>query len=128
MGFRIFILDGHIFTKNIYIIITGKLQWDVSATNCTQAAKHQAEIDWPRHYAALLEYYKEHGTCNVNSKHGYECNLVGMGDNGQDFHYVGKLGRWLRDQRQARKGSRPKLTPERNAQLQKLVDEGEIYF
>ena len=86
-------------------------------------------FNWSRHYAALLNYGEEHGHCNVPIKAVYECILIGMGDNGEDFQYKGNLGTWLRAQRgshNGRKGCRP-LTAEREASLQKLVDEGIIF-
>ena len=61
-------------------------------------------IDWHIHYAALLEYHKEHGTCNIPFKAVYECTLTGAGDGGADVSYKGKLGRWLDRQRQNKKG------------------------
>lgn len=92
-------------------------------------SKKQGEIDWPRHYAALLQFYNEHGTCNVPSYAVFECILPGMGDNGDDYRYHGKLGSWLRNQRQSRRGkNRSKITPEREALLQVLVDEGKFYW
>ena len=91
--------------------------------------KKQGDINWPRHYAALLEYYKEHGTCNVPQKTVYECDLEGLAENGGVLHYVGNLGRWLRVQRQAKKGQgSTKITPERQELLQKLVDEGMLLW
>ena len=87
--------------------------------------KKQGDIDWPRNYAALLEYNKEHGTCNIPNKAVYECDLEGLDENGGVHHYVGNLGVWLTSQRQAKKGkSKTSLRPERQALLQKLVDEG----
>ena len=110
----------HISNKHI-----GKLLWSTSEFGIFNKLKQSGEIDWPRNYAALHEYYKEFGTCNVHSKRSYECTLVGMGENGQDVHFVGNLGVWLRNQRQAKKGQGPgRLTPERLALLQNLVDEG----
>ena len=83
-------------------------------------------LGWDISYAALLEYYKEHGTCNINKKVVYECDLEGFGENGGIYHYVGNLGTWVKGQRQAKKGTgHIKITPERQALLQKLVDEGE---
>ena len=73
----------------------------------------------------MLEYYKEHGTCNVPSRADYECDLVGLEENGGMCHYVGKLGNWLKNQRKAKKGKdNKKITPDRQAMLQTLVDEG----
>jgi len=83
-------------------------------------------VEWPRHYAALLEYAKEHGHCNVPWNKSYECLLPGMGDGGSDFAYSGKLGPWLQTQRRMKKGTKgnKRLTDEREAQLQTLVDQG----
>ena len=86
-------------------------------------------LEWYTNYAALLEYYKEHGTCNVSRKVIYECDLEGCGDDGGVYHYAGKLGFWLCNQRQAKnnQGNR-KITPKRQALLQKLVDEGNCEY
>ena len=83
-------------------------------------------LGWNANYAALLEYYKKHGTCNVPCKAVYECDLEGLGEeDGGVYHYVGNLGFWLDRQRKAKKGKGTyKQTPEREALLQKLVDEG----
>ena len=85
----------------------------------------QGDIEGPRNYAALLEYYKEHRTCNIPSTANYKCDIEGLGENGCLYHYVGNLGRWLHRQRQAKKGQVAyKILPYRLALLQKLVDEG----
>ena len=89
----------------------GKLAWEIDFT-----------ITWPRNYAALLEYYKVYGTCNVPYHAKYECDLEGLGEYGTVYRYVGNLGLWLAHQRTSKK--RNKITPERQALLQKLVDEG----
>ena len=87
--------------------------------------KKQGDINWPRNYAALLEYYKEHETCNIPKRAKYECDLEGLGEDGGVYHYVGNLGQWLKDQRNANRGNgNRKITPERQALLQRLVDEG----
>ena len=85
----------------------------------------QGDIDWPRHYAALLLYKELHGHCNVPRSVTCECVLPGM-EGVSDYEYRGKLGEWVHNQRQAKKGTQRsyKLTPEREALLQKLVDEG----
>jgi hypothetical protein len=48
------------------------------------------------------------------------------GDGGSDFAYSGKLGPWLQTQRRMKKGTKgnKRLTDEREAQLQTLVDQG----
>ena len=66
-----------------------------------------------------------YGTCNVPYKAVYECELEGLGEDEGVYHYVGNLGMWLSNQRQAKKGQGTyKLTREREILLQKLVDEG----
>ena len=107
-------------TLNEYI---GNFNWEFEGLSAR--SKKQGAINWPRNYAALLEYYNEHGTCNVPHKAVYECDLEGLGEEGSVYHYAGNLGIWLRSQRQAKKNIRNrKITPERQALLQKLVDEG----
>ena len=87
--------------------------------------KKKGDINWPRNYAALLKYYNEHGTCNVPQHDKYECDLEGLGEDGGLYHYVDNLGAWISHQRQAKHGKGTyKQTPEREALLQKLVDEG----
>ena len=82
-------------------------------------------LGWNTNYVALLEYCKEHGTCNVPSKAKYECDLKGLGEDEGVYHYVGNLGTWLHNQRIAKNGKGcNKISPERQALLQKLVDEG----
>ena len=98
------------------------MAWELE--RITDLRKKQGDLNWPRNYAALLEYYKEHGTCNVPVKAVYECDLEGLGEDGGMYHYVGNLSTWLNHQRMAKKGNGRKLTPEREALLQKLVDEG----
>ena len=83
------------------------------------------EREWSRHYAALLEYYKEHGTCDVSVTFGiYECDLPDRGDDGGNYHYSEKLGVWLFKQRQYKKDGNIALTRDHEAKLQLLVDEG----
>ena len=48
-------------------------------------------------------------------------------NNGGNYHYKGNLGMWLKYQRTAKRGqSYCKITPEHEALLQKLVDEGKL--
>lgn len=85
-----------------------------------------SRIEWSLHYAALVEYAKEHGHANIPKKDAYECDLIGAGSNGDVYHYVGNLGKWLNKQRQLKKGydKTRKYPPELEAQLQVLVDSG----
>ena len=62
-----------------------------------------AKSNWNRNYAALIEYGKKYGTCNIPGKHSFECDLPGLGDQGKVYHYNGKLGEWLHRQREAKR-------------------------
>ena len=83
----------------------GLLAWQVPDIADMKIA--QDCIDWPRHYAALVEYGKEYGHCNVPRKNiahdYYKCVLKGIGENGSDFQYHGNLGTWLFTQRQRKR-------------------------
>ena len=93
--------------------------------NVAEKSKKKGEEDWPIHYAALLEYYKEHETCNVSKKITYECDLQGIDEEGGSYQYKGCLGRWLNNQRSAKKGQgTSKLSSDHEEKLQSLVDEG----
>ena len=102
----------------------GKLLWDASDFSGT---RQHGVINWPVAYAALLEYRKLHGHCHIHQAEMFECDLPGMDAYGGVAHYKGNLGRWVMTQRQSKKGQRNKLSPERKALLQKLVDEGTLY-
>jgi hypothetical protein len=67
------------------------------------------------------------GHCNVPQHLLYECDLPEFSQDGELFHYQAHLGVWLSSQKSAKNGSHKtyKLSPERDALLQKLVDEGE---
>ena len=80
---------------------------------------------WSLHYAALLEYYKEYGTCNLATVEYYDCELPNMGDDGGTYHYKHALGSWLSAQRTSKKNNT--MPAEREAKFQKLVDEGSYY-
>lgn len=128
------------------LCVAGLLRWDVSEQASSYRSKQLGDVMWPRHYAALQKYAIEHGhwydylimvyaisqqalrcCSNVSQKAEYECILEGMGDDGGDLHYKGKLGVWLSSQRSMKKGKvgSLRLTPERDALLQVLVDRGE---
>lgn len=109
------------FTFN-NICRTGQLVWNSSEGH----SRALLDTVWPRHYAALLEYFKLHGTCNVPQKERFECVLPGVGENAAPVQYNGQLGRWLANQRRYKRveSERHRLHPEREAMLQKLVDEG----
>jgi hypothetical protein len=119
---------GKIFTCMILIILfismylfIGLLLWDASCEK-----KEKSFLEWHIHYAALVKYGEEYGTCNISFKKSYECILPGMGENGSDYKYKGNLGLWLYTQRQVKKGHRGVLRHEREAKLQILVDKGKI--
>ena len=132
---QILVDEGNIIIScrllNYFICILfciGKLAW--SLDTATKIRKKNTNFNWSHHYAALSEYYKEHGTCNIPQSHSYECDLPGMRDDVDNIiHYKANLGKWLTEQRQARKGQGcSKLSNEREAQLQILVDDGNIYI
>jgi len=52
-----------------------------------------------------------------------------MNEDGSDYIYAGKLGKWVKTQRRIKKGTRgkQKLKPEREALLQALADQSESY-
>lgn len=108
------------------------LTWDDAEPGASTKTKRRGEADWPKHYAALLEYEKEFGHCNVHKKfkhEDYTCVLKGMGEDGEDFHYAGKLGTWLANQRSFHSGRRGRtLSSERDELLQKLVDDGKLLW
>lgn len=88
--------------------------------------------EWNVNLAALKKYREEHGHCNIPSTHSYECVLPGLGEDGSDLHYKSTLGQWLLRQRQLKKmvaegrAAKGGFTPEREALLQELVDEGQF--
>jgi hypothetical protein len=86
-------------------------------------------LSWQRHFAALVEYGKEHGHCNIPVRATYDCDLPVLDEEGKRLRYHGNLGKWLHDQRQCQKGNKnDKLRPEREALLQALVDQGNPFF
>lgn len=90
--------------------------------------KKLAVSEWNRHYAALIDYGRTHGHCNVPQVQSYECVLPGMGDDGEDYLYNSRLGIWLCTQRQAKKGMRNALAQEREELLQELVDQNMLLW
>ena len=102
----------------------GVLAWQLPGIS--EVAKAKGDIDWPRHYAALLEYEKEHGHCNVQKADSYTCILRGLGEGGSEFEYSGNLGSWLSAQRSMKKGTagNTRLRADREVLLQQLVDQG----
>lgn len=105
-------------------IATRQLAWSRKAV----PKPNKKLIIWLRNYAALLEYGKEHGHCNVPCMASYKCVLHGLGEDGSDYQYSGKLGYWLGHQRQLKKGHRGtnKLLAYREFYLQTLVDQGDF--
>jgi hypothetical protein len=83
-------------------------------------------IGWDLHYAALVKYGKQYGTCNVPSPAVYTCTIEGMTDDGGVYNYEGNLGKWVEYQRSLYK-ARSKgdiVTESHLALLQELVDQG----
>jgi hypothetical protein len=75
---------------------------------------------------ALQHYCQLHGHANVPQSATYRCEVPG--ENGVPIVYIGNLGKWLTKQRQGRKGHGVKLHSDREALLQKLVDEGKLLW
>jgi hypothetical protein len=88
--------------------------------------KSKRMISWDHHYMALVEYGKEYGHCNIPARSVYDCNIPVEEGSETLFRYHGNLGKWLHDQRQVQKGNKgpPGIKPEREAKLQRLVDQG----
>ena len=106
-------------------IFIGKLAWSLSSSGAYYQLR--LDIEWPRYYAALLEYDKQFGHCNVAPAENFTCILPGFREDGSDSKYTGPLGNWLRTQRKSlEKGTvlNKTLRPDREALLRKLVDQG----
>lgn len=73
----------------------------------------QDSVEWDMHYAALIEWGKEHGHCNVGVNTTYRCLL-------SRTVYDAPLGRWLHDM----VANAHRLTPIQKALIQQLKDEG----
>lgn len=108
-------------THILRILHAGLVTWEAP-----DPRREKSNDSWSKHYAALVEYGKEHGTCNAPLKTTFTCVLQGMGEGGTDLEYEGNIGFWLNRQRQARKhmNGHKRLTADREALLQQLVDEG----
>lgn len=111
------------------------LLWDASEFKATVKLKRQSDDEWPLHYAALLQFQAEFGTCNVPKGFVYKCRINQNLDINDEttrtyFEYEGQLGLWLQRQRQAKKGTSKsyKLTSDREAQLQVIVDQGHLLW
>lgn len=112
------------------MVANGKLSWggNPNQTNLDEEA-------WYRHYAALLEWGKENGHCNIPVRSDYECETPDMVDtHGKTLctggHYTGKLGHWLDNQRTIRKrqstydGPNKEVNCTRQALLLNLIETG----
>ena len=123
----------------IFVVVTGRKRKAVTPTkggrkNAPKSVKRAkttrdpgeaqtcSNHDWTTHYAALLVYRTQEGNCNLTQIAIFECDIPNFGEDGSNFHYVGKLGKWLHNQRSDKK--RGKLSLQREALLQKLKDEG----
>ena len=107
----------------------GSFVWDATQYNALNKNKIKSDIEWYRHYTAILHYYEQYGHCNVPAREMYRCTLPGMDTDGGTYEYYSHLGRWLHTQRQAKKGIHStilQLQPVREALLQKLVDQNKL--
>jgi len=134
-----------VFVCAYVCIYLGKLLWNPSASSLRHT--------WDTHHAALLEYGRQNGHCNVPHMLTYECNLLHTAEDGTvtSIPYKGNLGFWLSSQRQYKKNNdalestntnngtsstttgKPKrqstiLSEPRLAKLQALVDEGKLLW
>jgi hypothetical protein len=105
--------------------------WSAADANTNAAhvrARLEGDIMWPRHFAALMHFYSARGHCNIPTREKYSCVLEGLGPDGGALEYSGNLGSWVDYQRRCKKGTAGgcRLTPDREAMLQALVDEGEL--
>ena len=89
-------------------------------------SKIQGMAEWPLNYAALVHFAEEFGHCNLPQTRVYSCDLICVDGVNGHYHYEGRLGFWLHRQKQALKIG--KLSPEHEALLQKIVDEGTYVF
>ena len=103
------------------LVDEGALYWDASQLGVNGLTNAHG-VDWQRHYFALLEFIKLKGHANVPQKASFECDVPGK--DGRIERYNEKLGRWLDNQRQFKKGNGGKLSKERESLLQQLVDDG----
>ena len=121
-------LSSHQRSQLQLLVDQGKL--DLCSRKVLPDTLRNKSLDiWSHHYAALLKYYEEYGTCNVPSKCIYECDLPNIGEDCGIYHYKSGLGRWLISQRQAKKGiDNRRLSSEHEAKLQLLVDQGKLQW
>jgi hypothetical protein len=109
------------------------MNWEIAKprqASCLQFSSQSEDGSWMRQYAALVRYGEIHGHCNVPLSETFDCDLPSLTENGITRHYSGRLGVWVRNQRQRRNNAESggaQLTPEHEALLQKLVDEGGVY-
>ncbi len=126
-GFFYFTPHSSLLTRQI-----GKFRWITNERLANEHGVKLGRIPWAYHFAALAEYGRQHGTCNISARGFFECDITGV--DGQPYHYAGKLGSWVVEQRRNRKGRMPDvvrtsvLQQQREQMLQELVDSGEHRF
>jgi hypothetical protein len=110
---------------NYHLNKIGKMLWDATELKPNMINKRRGDINWPRAYAALLKFGEIHGHYNVPKRGDFRCDLPDLPpDENDSTLYDAKLGNWLYWQRELKKGKRGGLAPDREALLQKLVDQG----
>jgi hypothetical protein len=87
------------------LVDDGKLSWDNSMKQVAMIYRTEGETIWKRHFAALNHFYDSNGHCNIPQRHLYECDLPGLGSDGQTYHYKAHLGIWLDNQKHAKRGT-----------------------
>jgi hypothetical protein len=115
------LINASVLGKLSWVVGLEKMETQIHGRPGMESSVGQGEITWHGHYAALLEYCKEHGHCNVPKQATYECMI---NEGGSIIRYQGHLGSWLCYQRRLKKKEQSKLQPDREALLQQLVDEG----
>jgi hypothetical protein len=93
------------------LVDEGRLHWE--DTNIVTL------MNWNQNYAALLEYGRIHGHCNVPFETVFACMLA-------DGEYQGALGVWLYKQGLAWCNRVEPLSPDQESLLQRLIEDGNI--
>jgi hypothetical protein len=62
----------------------------------------EKDIAWYVHYAACIEYFKDHTFEELSNSPIYKCLLIGFGDNGSHFIYEGNIGGFIKYHRDLR--------------------------
>lgn len=100
--------------------------WDASDYKPNEVNKQRGNLNWPRYYQALLRYGEIYGHYNVPKRGNFQCDLPDFPDETGNTAFDAKLGNWVYWQRELQKKSGSTLTPDKEALLQALADEGKF--